>query len=302
MSVSDFPPPRRRGLIVHIVLILALLALFLGGIWRASAAEVGPYFMAYLLLALAAFLPLPLLGYRAYALLRANYYLDRDLLSLRWGLRVEELPLSDIEWLRPASDMPTPLRTPPLSLPGALLGVRRHPDLGLVEFMASEKDSLLLIGTPRRVFAISPADPLVFTQAFQRAIEMGSLTPVAARSLYPSFLIAQAWQNPLARYLWLSTVLLNLGALIWVSLLITSATRLPLGFDAFGKPLGPVLPERLMILPLVSIFLAVAGWLGGLYFYRWEERRVLAFLLWISSALSGLLFLLAILFAVTTPI
>ncbi len=302
MSTTDFPPPRRRGILVHTVLILALLALFAWSIWRASSAEVGPFFLGYLLLSLAAFIPLPFLGYRAYALLRANYYLDRDRLTLRWGLRVEELPLSDIEWVRPASDMPAPLSLPPLRLPGALLGRTRHPDLGVVEFIAADSRTLLLIGTARRVFAISPADPLAFTRSFQRAIEMGSLTPVAARSLYPSFLVAQAWQDSLTRYLWLSAVLLNLGSLVWVSLLIPSATRVPLGFDAFGRPLGPVLPERLMILPLVSIFLAIAGWLGGLYFYRWEERRVLAYLLWISSALSSLLFLLAVLFAVTTPV
>jgi hypothetical protein len=49
--------------------------------------------------------PVPFLGYRAYALLRADYYIDRDSLAMLWGLRVEDIPLTDIEWVRPASDV-----------------------------------------------------------------------------------------------------------------------------------------------------------------------------------------------------
>jgi hypothetical protein len=42
----------------------------------------------------------------------------------------------------------------------------------------------------------------------------------------------------------------------------------------------------------------VAGWLAGLAFYRREGDRVLAFLLWSSSALCSLLFILGTLFLV----
>jgi hypothetical protein len=39
-----------------------------------------------------------------------------------------------------------------------------------------------------------------------------------------------------------------------------------------------------------------------LYFYRWEKERVLAFIVWGSSMLMSLLFLLAVLFIITTPV
>jgi hypothetical protein len=46
----------------------------------------------------------------------------------------------------------------------------------------------------------------------------------------------------------------------------------------------------------------LVGWIAGLYFYRWERERVLAFIVWGSGTLTSLLFLLAVLFVVTTPV
>ncbi len=57
-----------------------------------------------------------------------------------------------------------------------------------------------------------------------------------------------------------------------------------------------------MIFPVASLLLAVAGWIAGLYFYRWERERTLAFIVWGSSTFTSLLFLLAVLFIITTPV
>jgi hypothetical protein len=48
--------------------------------------------------------------------------------------------------------------------------------------------------------------------------------------------------------------------------------------------------------------LGLMGWVGGLFLYRWPKWRVLAFVLWGSSAVSSLSFLVGILFIVTTPV
>lgn len=298
MNRRFFPPPRNRGLALHGMLVLALVGLAMWGATSAWVSEVGPRFIAYLIVALAAFLPLPVLAYRFYALTRSGYFLDRDNLLIRWGLRVEELPLSDVEWLRPASDLTTPLALPWLRLSGGVLGVRRHPDLGPVEFLAAESGSLLLIATARRVFAISPEDTATFVREFQRSIELGSLAPAPARSLYPSFVVLQAWESPLARFLWLTALLINIGLLAWVGTLIPGLQRAMLGFFPNGQPMEAMRPVQLMLLPLLSTGLTVAGWLAGLSFYRHEPDRALAFLLWSSSALASLLFLLGTLFLV----
>lgn len=300
MSAQNYQPPRQRGLIVHSGLFALLLAVSVFSFVNATRQQVGLAFTLYLLAGLAAFVPLPLLVYRLYALQRAFYRLDRDALTLSWGLRLEQLPLDEIEWARPAGDLTTPLLPPPFSLPGAVLGLRHHPDLGTVEFLASETRGLLLVATARRVFAISPLNPAGFARDFQRVIELGSLEHAKGRSLYPAFILTHAWENPLARFLWLSGFLLNLGLLAWVSLLIPSLKQVHLGFTAGGSPLPPVPAAQLILLPVFSLGLFVLGWLAGLFYYRRPEHRVLSLITWTSSILSSLIFLLAVWMNIST--
>jgi len=299
---GDFPPPRRRGLAVHGALILVLSIITVLGFVALARAAVGPPFLAALIVALLTLAPIPLLSYRAYALSRATYIFNREGLTLRWGLRVEDIPLTDIEWMRLADDLTHPLRPPRLALPGGLIGLRRHSDLGQVEFLASDAKKLLVVATARRVFAISPENPAGLLQTFSRATELGSLSPVQPKSIYPSFIITQAWNRHLVRYLWLSALFLNLGLFVWVSLLIPAIPRIALGAQVGSDPVEAVPSTQLILLPVASLMLLVAGWLAGLYLYRWDSERPLAFVVWTSTALTGLLFLVAVLFIVTTPV
>lgn len=301
MNTGSFPPSRRRGLLVYGVIIASLAALAIWAFLNLSRAPVGPTVIVYLLVILVTLPPLPFFGYRAFALFRADYALDRDSLAFYWGLRVEDIPLTDIEWIRPASDLASPLRPPTFGLVGGYLGVTRHPDLGAVEFIASTRENLLLVATAKRTYAISPENAADFLATFRRATELGSLLATDAVSQYPSFLLARAWENPTARFLWLSGLLLNLGLIVWVLFLIPSVPQVTLGFSPSGAPLEAVPSIRLILLPLLSATLFAAGLLAGLFFYR-DENRPLAVIVWASSALTSLLFLLAILFIVTTPI
>ncbi|MBV6397412.1 MAG: hypothetical protein HFACDABA_03026 [Anaerolineales bacterium] len=302
MNTGSFPPPKRSGLILFGALIVALSAAAVWAFLNLSRAPVGPTIIIYLIVFLATLLPLPFFGYRLFSLLRADYVLDRDSLSFIWGLRVEDIPLTDIEWIRPATDLSSPLHTPTLSLPGGILGVRRHADLGPVEFIASTRHDLLLVATAKRTYAISPERAADFLATFRRATELGSLLPAESISQYPSFLLARAWENLAARFLWISGLLINLGLVAWVTFLIPSVTRVTLGFDPTGAALEPVPSVRLILLPLLSASLFVAGFFTGLFFYREEKQQPLAVIVWISSTVSSLLFLLAVLFIVTTPI
>jgi len=299
---GHYPPPKRFGLLVHTILALLMVGLSGWGIWNLTYAKVGPNFVIFLLDALLALVPLPLFLYRAYALMGADYILDRDSLELRWGLRDEDIPLTDIEWLRPATDLTTPLRLPWLPIPGAVLGLRRHPDLGVVEFLAADSKNLLLVATSKRVYAISPTNAARFAQTFARTIEMGSLLPAEAKSVYPSFIFSRAWENSLVRFLWLAGLFLNVGLVIWVMLTIPTLNQVSLGFAPSGAALPPSSASQLILLPIISSFLFLVGLFAGMYFYRWETHRILALILWASSALSGLLFLLAVLFIISTPV
>src|SRR5215213_4086288 len=289
LKTGHFPPARRLGLLIHIVIIALLTTVSVFGFANLPRSQVGPQFVLNLLMALVGFAPIPLFAYRTYALLRADYFIDRDSLAMLWGLRVEDIPLTDIEWVRPASDLTVPLSLPRFRLPGALLGTRRHPDLGLVEFIASSSRNLILIATSKRVFAISPQNAAGLVQTFARATEMGSLMATEAKSVYPSFLITQAWESSIARFLWMSGILLNLGLIVWVGILIPSLSQIPFGFNTFGVPSETAASTQLILLPLVSSLMFIIGVTAGLYFYRWERQRPLAFIVWLSSTLSAFL-------------
>jgi hypothetical protein len=301
-KVGHFPPAKRIGMIVHGLILLALAGALGWCILNLTRAPVGPSFVTFLLVALLAFAPIPIFAYRAYALMRADYYIDRDSLAILWGLRVEDIPLTDIEWVRPASDLTRPLASPRFRLPGSVLGSRRHPDLGNVEFIASSLRNIILIATSKRIFAISPSDPAALVRTFARATEMGSLSPAEPVSVYPSFIITRTWGNPAARFLWMSGLILNLGLIVWVGILIPSLEQIPFGFNAFGAPNQETGSSRLILLPLLSVLLFIGGLIAGLYYYRWDKTRPLSMILWVSTAISALLFLMAVLFLVTTPV
>lgn len=266
-----------------------------------AGAPLGPTFVVLLVIGVLAFAPIPLLGYRAYALHRALYRLDRDSLEIRWGLRNEVIPLSDIEWIRPVADLTYPLGSPRLLLPGAVLGFHRHRDMGLVEFIASRRKGLLLIGTPKRVYAISPAAPAEFLDTFARAVELGSLRDARPRSVYPSVVLSHAWQSGSVRYLWLATLFLNLGLAAWISFLIPSSPTFALGLRP-DRSAATVPSAQLIILPLISVLMSLIAWITGLFFYRWARRRAISIALWSGMSVSSLLFVIALLFIASTPV
>lgn len=302
MNIGHFPPSKQRGLIIHGIIIAVLTVLASIGFVNLTRTEAGPAFLVSLLISLVAFAPIPFFVYRAYSLFRADYHLDRNSISITWGLRLENIPLTDIEWIRSAEDLTHPISFPALPIPGGLLGIRRHPDLGTIEFLASDSKKLLLVATAKRVFVISPEDAAGFMQTFAHVTELGSIIPADAKSVYPSFIIIQAWQSGLARYLWLTALFLNLGLFIWASIIIPSTPSVAFGPQFAGSPLETVPSTQLIIFPLASLLLSVTGWVAGLYFYRWDKERILAFIVWGSSTLTSLLFLLSVLFVITTPV
>jgi hypothetical protein len=295
--MADFPPPR-RGLSLQITVIILLAALSTLFGLLASREEIGLRFLVYILAAAVAFSPLPFLIYWLYSLNRANYSLDRDKITLTWGLRTEQIPVAEVEWVRPLSAMVIQLPLPFFRFPGAVMGVRNHPDLGTVEFLASDPRNLLLIATSRRVFAISPQDPNGFIQTIQHSIEMGSLIPAVPKSIFLSFTVIQAWESMLARFLWFAGLFLNIGLLGWVTLMIPSLGKIPLGFLPSGIPGEKVLGAGLILLPVVSLFFYLVSWVAGLVFYRRSTRRPLAYIIWANGVVSTVLFLIAVMFII----
>jgi len=312
---QSFAPARRTGLVFQAGLGLLLLAGSGFSFWKAmqveaDARQAGAMFILYLLVFLLLFAPLPALIYRTYSLLGARYLLERDGLRLRWGLRSEDVPLTEIEWVRPASDLEAlwagdmrsrglfrfagGIPLPWLNWPGALIGTRSVEGLGPVEFIASDASCLVLVATPHKVFAISPVDPQGFILTFHRITELGSLSPISPHSVYPSFFLGRVWADRAARALLGGGLLAGLALVVWVVLTISTHRAITLGFNPSGSPAEAGPPERMLLLPVLyglSYLIAVGG---GLYSYRRTAQHPIAYLLWTGSILEGLLLLAAV--------
>jgi hypothetical protein len=291
-----FRPPRRRGLVFHIGAALAFSSA--GGIafWYSMEQQVGLYFILLLAVSLLLLSPVLLIIYRAYALSRATYRLEREGLRLRWGLRAEDIPLNIIEWVRPASELGFNLPLPNLSWPGALLGFSKARELGQIEFIASDSENLLLIATPTQIFAISPANPRAFMQAFQRTSELGSITPMAAFSALPAAYIRQVWKDRFARQAILVSMLLTIGLLVSVILIIPTRMQISIGFEPDGSPLPSMSTAKLLLLPTLSAMIVVISILTGLYYYRNEEQRMASYVILGGAGITPLLLILALVF------
>lgn len=292
-SAYFFQPARNTGYIFHAIAIVALSTLGMSGLWKASQAEIGPVFLLYLLPALLAITLVPWLGYSLYALRGASYRIERDGIRLHWGLRGEDIPMDRVLWVRPAGQLEAQLPLPWLRWPGSVVGNRRLPDSAVLEFLASQSANLVLIGTSGKLYAISPENPEEFLQVYLRFMELGCLTPIPAQSVYPNFLLARFWSDLPARYLLLSGLSLSLLLLVWVSLAIPGRAQVPLRLAVGNIPLEEAPSVRLLLLPVLNAFFFIADLLLGLFFFRQNERKYLAYLLFGSGAATPLLFLLA---------
>lgn len=199
-------------------------------------------------------------------------------------------------WVRPASESGLSVPLPLIRWPGAILGTRRLPDGARLEFLAGNARHLVLIATMERIYAISPEEPGEFLQVYENLMEMGSLVHLPARSIYPAFLLARVWTDRLARALLLAGAGLAFALLIIVSFAIPTSDTISLGFGPQGGQRDPVPSVQLLLLPVLNAFFFLVDLLLGMLLYRRGYSQLLAYLLWGSGVLTGLLFLVAVLF------
>ena len=293
-----FYPAKKTGLAIHIA--LAILLAGGGGVllWLAFQQSGGEFLILYLFGALLLLALLVAIAYRTYALLHASYTIERDGLSLRWGLRREDIPLTELEWIRPVGDLITSLKHPPFSMPGAYLGFVEHPDLGKVEFLAASTRSLVIIESFDHVYALSPEKPEEFIRAFNRSLEMGSISPIEPYSSEPAEFIQTVFQNRFARITLITSTLLTLALVVVTSLLIPTRQILSMGIDAAGNALEPVASTSLLILPILGSFAFVLNLVVGLFFFRHEEQRPESYAIWAAAILTPVLLIMAALIIV----
>lgn len=289
-----FFPPKTRGLLLHGFTVLILFGSSIILFVLAMQEQLGSFFALFLIFSLILLGPALLVLYRTYALIRAYYVVEREGVRLFWGLRKEEIPLTDIDWMQSARDTGVNLRLPLFSFPGAIVGHTHSGELGTVEFLASDVQKLILLGAHGRVFAISPSKPQEFLKVFKQAVELGSISPIAPSSILPATYLRTVWTDIRARILILTGGILALILLVVTSLYVPNRTSVSLGFDPAGLPLTPIASPQLILLPVLGLMMYTADMVGALFFFRKPENRSLAFSLWIGSLVTTLLLSLAL--------
>jgi len=276
-------PSIQRGVIFHLGILLIILAVSGYLLWLTLFQQTRGSFILYLIASILVFLPFPFFLYRLISLLRAKYTLSRDGVSIQWGLRTEDIPITEIEWVRLPGDLAIKLPLPRIIFPGAVLGTRKHRDLGIIEYIASDLNRLILIATKDQIFAISPRNINAFEDDFYRSAEMGSITPIEKQSSQPQFIVTSLMSDKAVRAFLLSSMFLSLLLLVAVSFIIPTRATVPLGLEAVGINREESSPERLILLPLLSLFIFFVDFGFGSFLYRKKGFRNAAYIVFAST-------------------
>ena len=276
-------PSIQRGVIFHLGILLIILTVSGYLLWLTLFQQTRGSFILYLIASILVFLPFPFFLYRLISLLRAKYTLSRDGVSIQWGLRTEDIPITEIEWVRLPGDLAIKLPLPRIIFPGAVLGTRKHRDLGIIEYIASDLNRLILIATKDQIFAISPRNINAFEDDFYRSAEMGSITPIEKQSSQPQFIVTSLMSDKAVRAFLLSSMFLSLLLLVAVSFIIPTRATVPLGLEAVGINREESSPERLILLPLLSLFIFFVDFGFGSFLYRKKGFRNAAYIVFAST-------------------
>lgn len=300
--IHEFRPNRRKGVLIAGGSILIFVGILVYATINILNGSVNISLSINLILLFLSAVMTFLMAVRFYGLLTAKYTFDRDHLLIDWGLRKEKIPISDIEWVRGYTDGQDRAPLPLLRLPGQILGHISDHHWGSIDYFASEMKTLIMIGTSKRIFGISPKDPNGFVNAFNKNVEMGSLDRSGGRSEYASVVIVEILRSDLNRFVLFLNFFLNIGLMIWVTLLAPRLSSISLGFDPDLTPLEPVTGAQIILLPILSWIFSLVGFFIGLILYRSADKKILAKMLWISNIVMTLLLLIALLFLLQTGV
>ncbi len=291
---TKFLPVAKNVLRVHWMAISILSVLVVLLFYLATQVELGLLFLMSLFGALFLAVPIPVIFSRLKSFREGSYTIGREGIILKWGNRVEEIPISDVQWVREVEDLTIPLTLPRPRWRGAIVGSTRHPDAGIVEFMASDEKQLVLVGTGKKVFVISPENKKEFISTYLRKTEMGSISALKPYSVYPSFLFSTIWRSRSSKIFLVVSIVLALGLFLWVGLTVPNKEDIFLGFNSLGIPLGPIPANQLYLIPSLNILLQAGAFFLSSYYHRKEPDHPMTYILWFSSTAMSVLFFVAI--------
>jgi hypothetical protein len=271
----------RLGTQVGIFFIAWLVILDVLLVWIATQIPVSIITFVVVVIALATVPLILLIIYWLIGLNHALYWLDRNMLTIRWGPVQQVIPMASIRRMLHGSEIVGQVhRFRGGRWPGLWVGQAEVTGVGPTLFYASGSlEQQLVIVTPGLAYAISPDDFAGFVEAFDQRQKMGPTQPVEQVSVRPEIFDWSLWTDRLALGL--------VGAAVITCLLLFGYTclrfpdlapRVALHFDAMGTPdrFGP--RSQVFLLPFIGLLSFGANIVIGLPVYL--RDRVGAYLLW----------------------
>ncbi len=285
-----FYPPKRMGTILQIFLILVFSSGGGWGIWGISNVQVALKLLPYLALILLFLATVPFLFYRLYSLHRSFYTLARGGISLQWGWRSENIPMDQVNWVHRLEDLETAPQPPVLRWPGSVIGTRRFQRGPEVEYLASRNSGLVLIAAGSKYYAITPLVVSDFLSTYQDLTELGTIFALPTQSIRPTKILSELSAKKPILWIFLTGLMLNISLLIWTLLVIPGRETVSLGFTPAGVPREPLESVRLILFPIINTTAYLGNLVLGLFLFRNQENRFLAYILWGGSVLIAILF------------
>lgn len=290
----DWKPPRTRGLIAGLGIIIGILLVdVLLAVWI-TRKPVNLLSFALGLLITLSLLALALVAYWLYSLVSMRYIVNRNGLVITCGATKQIIPMTSIQQLIPGAGRALEGRMQGIHWPGFWLGHGHLAGLGLTLFYATVPlEEQILVVTPTLTYAISPADKEAFTQAFEARRQLGPLKLWNQESQPARFATWNIWSDRPAH------ILLGLGLLLAAALFAYLCWRypglpatVPLHFDTTGAVDRSGARRSLFVLPVIGLLIWGANGVLGLILR--SRERVAAYLLWGGTLLAQVLLGLAL--------
>lgn len=283
----EWKTERQLGIRVTAGIMAWLLIFDLLLVWIAAQLPVTFVTFVIGLIALVSLLALAILAYYLVGLRGSGYALDRNILTINWGMTQHVIPMASVERLAPGTELASKLRFLGGYWPGLWVGRGHVEGLGPAHFYATTAvwNELLFVLTPGRAFVISPAERAKFVEAFAQRKAMGPTQDVQYTCRRPELFDWPLWRDKLAWGLVGASalaLLLLFGFLAWR--FPDLPAKLPLHYDLAGQP--DRMEERVLIfsLPLIGLLTLLANSsLGGVLYRRKEQFA--AYLLWAGALL-----------------
>jgi hypothetical protein len=236
------------------------------------------------LVIIAALLVVVYLGYRTLGAFTLEYWVDRNAITVIWGVTRQIIPMGQIERIVPA---PREVALDANAIWHWPCPHRRRMSTGAFGMLNAYstrplRDQIVLV-TSGENYSISPADSQRFLAALQERFALGSNRTLEPQLQRPPLWTWPLWRDRVALVLigaGLLGVLIMFGALSFRYPGLSS--DLPLHFDVTGFPDRISPKSELFMLPVIGLVVWVFNTAVGVWLYRHVQRGA-AYLLWFGA-------------------